>query len=300
MTVAQLIRNYARQYGVDPRAALAVATTEGGLRWGAVGDQGTSYGPFQLHRGGALPRGRNAAWANSPAGLEYAIRQMARAGARGKQGQAAINAIVRQFERPANPGAQVAKAWSRYGSQNIGGGAGPAPNPPSPGQVKSPAPDPRELGMALISQVGRRPDVSSLLPLLQQRAQQEVEPRVAGAAKVLRAAGKPVTPESLFQLVNRLDQTVTSGLRPGAHTARGGQSYHSRKDPSGRSRAFDLDPSDPDARKLIAHARANPGYYREFFYSKLGWFIKNGKRYPISQLNKTDRDNHYDHIHAAR
>jgi hypothetical protein len=56
--VAKLIRRYSRQFGVDPRAALAVAMGEGGLRWGAVGDNGTSYGPFQLHVGGALPAGK--------------------------------------------------------------------------------------------------------------------------------------------------------------------------------------------------------------------------------------------------
>lgn len=120
-SVPALIRQYSRRYGVDARAALAVARTEGGLRTGAVGDQGTSYGPFQLHVGGALPRGKGAAWANSPAGIEYAIRQMAAAGARGLTGQAAINAIVRNFERPADPDSQVAKALGFYGSAGAGG-----------------------------------------------------------------------------------------------------------------------------------------------------------------------------------
>jgi cell wall-associated NlpC family hydrolase len=119
--VARLIRRYSRQFGVDPRAALAVAMGEGGLRWGAVGDQGTSYGPFQLHVGGALPAGKGPGWANSPAGIRYAIRKMAEAGARGLTGQAAINAIVRQFERPADPDSSVRNALARYGS--IGPGA---------------------------------------------------------------------------------------------------------------------------------------------------------------------------------
>jgi hypothetical protein len=114
-SVPRLIRRFARKYGIDPRAALAVARTEGGLRFGAVGDAGTSYGPFQLHRGGALPRGRGAGWANSPAGIEYAIRKMSQAGARGLTGRAAIESIVRDFERPADPGSQIAKALSFYG-----------------------------------------------------------------------------------------------------------------------------------------------------------------------------------------
>ena len=110
------IVRYARKYGVDPRAALSVALGEGGLSWGSVGDQGTSFGPFQLHVGGALPAGRGSAWANSPAGIEYAIRSMAQSGARGLTGSAAINSIVRRFERPADPDASVHNALGRYGS----------------------------------------------------------------------------------------------------------------------------------------------------------------------------------------
>jgi cell wall-associated NlpC family hydrolase len=94
---------------------LAVASVEGGVRYGAVGDGGTSFGPFQLHEGGALPRGKSAAWANSPAGLDYAIGRIAASGARGLTGRAAIEAIVRNFERPAAPGAEIDKAHGRYG-----------------------------------------------------------------------------------------------------------------------------------------------------------------------------------------
>ncbi len=121
-SVRDLIVRFALKYGVDPQAALAVARTEGGLGYGAVGDAGTSFGPFQLHVGGALPAGRDAAWANSPAGLKYALRSMASAGAAGLTGEAAINAIVRQFERPADPDAQVRKALGLYG----GDGSAPA------------------------------------------------------------------------------------------------------------------------------------------------------------------------------
>ena len=36
----------AQRLGVDPYAALAVASTEGGFG-GAIGDEGTSFGPFK-------------------------------------------------------------------------------------------------------------------------------------------------------------------------------------------------------------------------------------------------------------
>jgi hypothetical protein len=118
--IVALIVQRARRYGVDPRAALAVASVEGGLHAGGVGDSGTSYGPFQLHVGGALPRGRGAGWANSPAGIDYALRQMART-ARGLRGRAAIAAIVRNFERPADIPGEITKASGRLGQFGDGG-----------------------------------------------------------------------------------------------------------------------------------------------------------------------------------
>ena len=112
--------------GVDPKAALAVASVEGGFG-GAIGDNGTSFGPFQLHIGGALPRGVSnpQVWANSPSGIRYALAQIAKV-SRGLQGRAAIDAIVRKFERPADPDSEVIKALSRYGSIPMGGAPGAA------------------------------------------------------------------------------------------------------------------------------------------------------------------------------
>lgn len=54
----------AKATGADPTALLATAIQESGARFGAVGDGGTSYGPFQFHKGGALAN-HDAAWANS-------------------------------------------------------------------------------------------------------------------------------------------------------------------------------------------------------------------------------------------
>jgi peptidase M15-like protein len=118
-SLAQLIASRAQALGVDPRAALAVAAQEG-LSDG-IGDQGTSFGPFQLHYGGAYPAGAprgspqaSQAWASSPAGVNYALGQIAGV-SRGLTGQPAVAAIVRRFERPADPGGEVARAWAGYG-----------------------------------------------------------------------------------------------------------------------------------------------------------------------------------------
>lgn len=109
----------AQQRRLDPAAVLSVVTSEGGFS-GAVGDSGSSFGPFQLHVGGALPsriasQGTSYAktWANSPAGLNYALDNVAGA-ARGLAGMGAINAIVTSFERPADPVSEVSRSSVRY------------------------------------------------------------------------------------------------------------------------------------------------------------------------------------------
>jgi len=152
---ANIISARAPAYNLDPVAALAVAMVEG--LSGGVGDQGTSFGPFQLHEGGALPAGRGQAWAESPAGIEYALRSMAGAGAAGLHGPAAIQAIVRNFERPAAPDAEIARALAAYGQAGkLGGGTAmpqmPLPPPSQQGAPAAAAPDfRRSLALALLN-----------------------------------------------------------------------------------------------------------------------------------------------------
>jgi hypothetical protein len=122
-TVSQLIAARARAVGVDPRAALAVAGQEG--LSGGIGDYGTSFGPFQLHYGGAFPSWAprsspqaSQAWAESPAGVNYALGQIAGV-ARGLTGRQAVTNIVTRFERPAAPGPEAARAWANYGGTGV-------------------------------------------------------------------------------------------------------------------------------------------------------------------------------------
>lgn len=117
------ITSLAQQYGLDPTAVLSVAAHEG--LSGGVGDNGTSFGPFQLHAGGALPQqvwsqGPQYAqqWAWSPAGISYALQTMANSGAKGLTGQQAIAAIVNNFERPADPGGEINAAAYYYQNPN--------------------------------------------------------------------------------------------------------------------------------------------------------------------------------------
>lgn len=151
-SVQALITQLARKYGVDPRAALAIASVEGGFH-GSVGDNGTSFGPFQLHEGGALPHGRGASWANSAAGINYAMRHIASV-AHGLHGRQAVAAISSRFERPANVPAEIAKAMGRYGGVGGGGMQVPTGN-----------------GGRMAAGIGggNSPDISSLLQMIQQR-----------------------------------------------------------------------------------------------------------------------------------
>ena len=115
----QLAAALRRYPNLDSNAVFAIASMEG--LGGGVGDHGTSFGPFQLHAGGALPASvwaKGAAyaqqWAWSPAGLDYALSRI-NSIAGGLRGPAAISAISRRFERPANPAAEIAGAESHYG-----------------------------------------------------------------------------------------------------------------------------------------------------------------------------------------
>jgi hypothetical protein len=129
-SISPLLRRLAPQYGLDPRALIAVALGEGGLvnRAKDIGDLagGGSYGPFQLYAKGALPsryRGNQTLadnWAWSPEGIKYALSRMRAAGASGLRGPSAVEAIIRKFERPADPDKSVRLALGRLG--NIGGG----------------------------------------------------------------------------------------------------------------------------------------------------------------------------------
>lgn len=113
----KFIAGEAVSLGLDPAAVLAVAQKEGGFGPppGNIGDGGTSFGPFQLHQGGALPAGvaDPATWANTQPGLDYALKQIANV-ASGKKGTDAISAIVSGFEHPADPAAEIQRASSLY------------------------------------------------------------------------------------------------------------------------------------------------------------------------------------------
>jgi hypothetical protein len=112
-----MISQVASQYDLDPAAWAGIMWHESGLNPGAIGDNGTSFGLTQLHIGGALGNISVAAaqqYLDPMTNLMFAGGQMAGMGLGGLRGPAAIDAYSRRFERPANPGVEIADALAYY------------------------------------------------------------------------------------------------------------------------------------------------------------------------------------------
>lgn len=198
-----IIRMYAPRFGLDPSAVVAYALTQGGVHWGARGDQGTSFGPFQLHRGGALGS-HNEQWANSQQGLIAAMQMMSHAGAKGMTGPNAAAYIVGPaFGRGADPARDQAKARAAYsraaallgeqgGSSSLpSGGPLPPGAPPQAPEAAAPAasvgPPPNQLIGGALQKMFASPG-NSIMPFLD-RLQQIRSMQQAGTQP-----SPPVTP----------------------------------------------------------------------------------------------------------
>lgn len=93
--IAQLIIQSAKQTGADPLTMLATSIVESGLNPSAVGDNGTSFGLFQHHIGGAGGRTRKSATRfHDP---KTSVSERARAFRGGKGGRFAAS-----IQRPAD------------------------------------------------------------------------------------------------------------------------------------------------------------------------------------------------------
>lgn len=96
----------AKKYGADPAAMLATSLVENGARMGLTpGDNGSSFGYYQMHQGGALGS-HPPQWATTSAVADNRAREFARLGVHGGKGAAAI-------QRPADPTGYAAKVQAR-------------------------------------------------------------------------------------------------------------------------------------------------------------------------------------------
>ena len=127
--VVKYVVKQAPRYQLDANAVVAVAIQEGLMtKGGAPGDNGTSFGPWQLHQGGAYPASAPQqvdaanAWAWSDQGIDYALGRM-QSVAGGLKGRPAVRAIVYRFERPKDPATEYKNAVQALPS-NDGGPSG--------------------------------------------------------------------------------------------------------------------------------------------------------------------------------
>lgn len=312
--IVNLIIQGARARGLDPAAVLAVASQEG--LSGRIGDGGHAFGPFQLNDAGGVLTGKfpnltpqqRQQWASSPAGINYALDGIAQV-ARGQRGQQAVNAIVTRFERPANPGREIAGANAAYGSYAGGYTAPPVPSPSTPAAnggipgLSAPVPG-RPVGNTLaILNEGARMFGLPPLPAVTSSAPSRL-PMTAGSAAAPPLAQTRPTPTAPPKVTGRTlpwleHQAAPFGLTITSTT--GGQhaphSYHYQ------GRAVDL--GGPPARMAAAanYALAHPGLFTEMFYTGPGhpnYFISGGKVLPLSQLDRNLYLEHENHVHWAR
>jgi D-alanyl-D-alanine carboxypeptidase len=205
------IRAQARARGLDPAAVIAVASREG--LSGGIGDGGHAFGPWQLNNAGGVITGQFKGespqqinqWAWSPSGINYALDRIAKV-AKGLTGKQAVNSIVRNFERPAAPDAEVAGAISAYGGNAtaVAPAGGPGKQAPAPGSAAAPVmgagpvsglDDKQTLLLSLLSNGGQDSTLTNLLAqhLSQQNAAAAPAPSL-GSAPVASPAAPTALP----------------------------------------------------------------------------------------------------------
>lgn len=106
---ARVVAEVAREQGVDPTVAVAMMLVESGGDAGAVGDNGTSFGLFQLHEGGMLTAaGLTPAQAYDPrTNATVSLRSLAHEWKKGPG--RSPGEIAAASQRPADPAGYAAK-----------------------------------------------------------------------------------------------------------------------------------------------------------------------------------------------
>ena len=106
---AGVVADVAREQGVDPVVAVAMMLVESGGNAGAVGDGGTSFGLFQLHKGGMLTAaGLTAQQAFDPrTNAAVSLKSLAHEWKKGPN--RSPGAIAAASQRPADPAGYARK-----------------------------------------------------------------------------------------------------------------------------------------------------------------------------------------------
>lgn len=289
----------AKARGLDPNAVLAVARQEG--LSGRVGDNGTSFGPWQLHRGGALPGniplGQAQAWATSPAGINYALDRIASV-ARGLHGAQAVSAIVSRFERPANPAGEIARANASLGQSPAGGGIPSIPTPGAFGAPPTPQtglPPALQQILALNRQAVGLPEIN-FGPLTAPAGPRQTPVTAPGGPP----AGAVATPPKSGSTIKYLEHIASPfGLTVTATT----NGQHARGSYHYRGRAVDFGGNPENMAALAKFAFQHADAFQEFIYTgpgNPGFAVLGGKVIPNEQLSPHLYQQHLNHVHLAR
>lgn len=100
---------YGRQYGIAPETLIATTLVESGGNLRAVGDGGTSYGPYQMHRGGRLGSYTPEQAYDPYLSTRLAAQEFAAFKRKGYSG----GALAAAAQRPADPSGYAAKVNAR-------------------------------------------------------------------------------------------------------------------------------------------------------------------------------------------
>jgi murein DD-endopeptidase MepM/ murein hydrolase activator NlpD len=226
--VVRMAIRAAREAGADPLTFLAAGLVESGLRHDAIGDNGTSFGAFQWHRGGALGS-HDPSWTRTYDAFLERARAFA---AQGSGGRAAALA-----QRPADPHGyarkvEAAKSQARRLLQGLGmdasvegneegvGGAGPdaGGRPSLVERVEQPG-LPLDRLELLQGAIDRYSDFTGTRPLrLPQRAPRRVLELEEAPADELAAAGEEASAPAAPGRILGGKFSVGGGPGQGTHT----------------------------------------------------------------------------------
>lgn len=303
------IRPIARRYGIDPLLLAATAYVESGGRLNAVGDSGTSFGPYQMHRGGRLTAaGYTPRQAMDPVlATEATAREFADFAKRGYRGAELAYAA----QRPANREDYIRKINQAL---SMFGGAAPAmaapaaaPTPSAPGAQLAMSLGPprvsRDLVRAFVLQHGTE-GLSRMLPQMVTR--EPIMTPMTPASAPENAPPLPAPPAAptssgpvafaaapdyrwAQELANRFGVSVSSTYRDPARNRSVGGSRTSRH--MTRGAAVDFSGS-PEAMRRLAEWAGRSGLFAEVFYDPWGQW-DNGRYLPRGI------GGHSDHVHIS-
>lgn len=195
------IRKAAQATGADPAALLATSLTESGARKGIVGDNGTSFGAFQFHVGGALGK-HSPTWADSYQAYLNRAQEFQRLGVHGGKGAAAVQRPADAAGYAVKVDANLAKARELLNEHATIAAVAPKPAAVTPPTVTTGGVIPGESLLQSIltanAELAGIPQIT--MPIPQAPVQQPTLPTAPGkptpqqqAAKTLRPTGKVIT-----------------------------------------------------------------------------------------------------------